>query len=57
MGCSLLFIVVGKIPNNEDIKCHLMLQELVGRVAAPCCFSRSVEMEGRSVRPRFWELS
>ena len=40
MGYSLLFIVVGEIPNNEDIKCHLMLQELVGRVAASCCFGR-----------------
>ena len=40
MGYSLLFIVVGEVPNNEDIKCHLMLQEVVGRVAASCCFGR-----------------
>ena len=53
MGYSLLFIVVGEIPKTEDIKCHLMLQEIVGRVASPCCFSRSAEIEGRSVRPRF----
>ena len=40
MGYSLLFIVVGEVPNNEDIKCHLMLQEVVGRVAASCGFGR-----------------